>query len=176
MLKRITLHWTLLLGLLMVQTAQVQAQMAKPVTVKSELKKVSDSQAQMVFTATVEAGWHIYSTQVVPDGPTPTTFTAEKLEGCELDGPLQPVGKPIKQYEDMFEADVYYFEGQGVFVQKLKLKGGPYRVEGYLRYGACNDMNCIPPTTVEVSFSGESPVAAAKAEEKQPVETVKSDE
>lgn len=41
---------------------------------------------------------------------------------------------------------VRYFENTAQFVQKLKLTGGAYQIEGYLEYGACNDENCLPPT------------------------------
>ena len=144
------------------------AQMPKPVKVTTELKTISDTEAQIIFNAAIDPGWHMYSTNVVPDGPTPATFTAEKLVGCELNGSLQPVGNVIKHYEDMFAADVYYFEGKGQFVQKLKLKGGKYEVEGYMRYGACNDKNCAPPTSVEVKLSGTAPEPKAKAPSDSP--------
>ena len=157
--------------LLCVTTATAQPQVVK---VTQQLKQVSDTQAELVFDAVIDAGWHMYSTQVVPDGPTPATFTTEKLTGCRLDGTLQPVGNVIKHYEDMFEAEVYYFEKKGRFVQRLKLDGGPYAVEGYLQYGACNDQMCLPPTNVEVSQKGTAAPAATKAEEK-PAE-VKADE
>ena len=85
----------------------------------------------------------------------------EKISGAKLDGPLKTATAPIKKYEDMFEADVYFFENTATFTQKVKLLGGKYEVEGYLQFGACNDQNCIPPTSAEFSFKGE--VAASKA-------------
>lgn len=135
----------------------------------TELRKVSDTEAQIVFNAVIDAGWHLYSTPVVEDGPIPASFTAEKLVGCELSGSLQAVGNVIKQYEDMFGAEVFYFENKAQFVQKLKLKGGKYEVEGYMRYGACNDMNCTPPKTVEVKYSGEAPAPKTKEEAVTPL-------
>ena len=137
------------------------AQFAKPVKVTTTIKETSASEAVITFVASIQSGWHMYSTQVVDDGPTPTTINVEKISGAKLDGPLKTATAPIKKYEDMFEADVYFFENTATFTQKVKLLGGKYEVEGYLQFGACNDQNCIPPTSAEFSFKGE--VAASKA-------------
>ena len=137
------------------------AQFAKPVKVTTTIKETSASEAVITFVASIQTGWHMYSTQVVEDGPTPTTINVEKISGAKLDGPLKTATAPIKKYEDMFEADVYFFENTATFTQKVKLLGGKYEVEGYLQFGACNDQNCIPPTSAEFSFKGE--VAASKA-------------
>lgn len=48
-------------------------------------------------------------------------------------------------------------------MQKLKLTGGAYQIEGYLEYGACNDENCLPPTQVPFKFSGKAEGAAKEA-------------
>ena len=134
----------------------VSAQMANPVKVQSQLKEVSATEAELVFNATIEQGWHMYSTEVVEFGPTPTTLNVEKISGAKLNGALKPKSAPIKVYEEMFEADVFYFEKSATFVQKLKLEGGKYHVEGYLEYGACNDQSCTPPTKVDFSYDGEA--------------------
>lgn len=134
----------------------VSAQMANPVKVQSQLKEISATEAELVFDATIEAGWHMYSTEVVEFGPTPTSLTVEKISGTKLKGALKPKGSPIKKYEEMFAADVFYFEKAASFVQKLTLEGGKYHVEGFLEYGACNDQSCTPPTKVDFSYDGEA--------------------
>lgn len=140
------------------------AQMMDPVKVTVSFDKKSDTEAVLKFVAAIESGWHMYSTQVVADGPTPTTINVEKISGAKLNGALVPAKAPVKKYEEMFGADVFFFEHTATFVQKVKLLGGKYELEGYLEYGACNDENCIPPTTVDFKYSGE--VAAAKADDK----------
>lgn len=139
-----------------------------PVEVATTFNKISDTEAEIIFNANIQPGWHMYSTNVVEDGPTPTTFNVDKIDGAELNGPLQAKGNVIKHFEDMFGCDVYFFENKGQFVQKVKLLGGDYTIEGYLEYGACDNMNCIPPTSVDFSYSGNVPTAApAKVEEKK---------
>lgn len=139
----------------------MQAQMHEPVKFKSEWKQLSDTEAEIVFSATIDGGWHVYSTELGPDGPTSASFQTEVLEGVELNGSLVPVGKEIKTFDEMFGMEVRYFENTAQFVQKLKIVQPDYRVEGYLEYGACNDQNCLPPSSVPVKYGSKSAEAVS---------------
>ena len=135
------------------------AQMQEPVKFKTELKKISDTEVELVFNATIDAGWHLYSTDLPEDGPVSATINFDKMEGAELVGKLTPQGKVVEHFDNMFEMTLRYFEGKGTFVQKVKLTGGSYNLKGYLEYGACNDENCLPPTAVEFNYIGEAKAA-----------------
>ena len=139
------------------------AQIQDPVQFKTELKKISETEAQIVFTGTIDEGWHVYSTDLPEDGPISATFNTDKMEGVELDGKLTPEGKEIENFDKMFNMNVRYFENKATFVQKLKITAATYFIEGYLQYGSCNDENCLPPTNVEFSFSGKGVAQAAQA-------------
>lgn len=139
----------------------VHAQIQEPVKFKTELKNVSATEVEIVFTASIEQGWHVYSTELGDGGPISATFNTDKLTGAQLDGKLRPVGKEVSSFDKLFEMNVRYFEHSAQFVQKLKLTGGDYQITGYLEYGACNDENCLPPTQVEFSFSGKADAAAS---------------
>ena len=141
----------------------LQAQILEPVTFKTELKKVSDEKVEIVFTGTIDPGWHVYSTDLGDGGPISATFHVDKIQGAEPAGKLKPVGKEVSGFDQMFEMQVRYFEKTAQFVQELKLTGGAYAVEGYLEYGACNDENCLPPTQVSFSFQGEGAGAPAQS-------------
>lgn len=132
------------------------AQMQEPIKFQTELKKISDTEAELVFNATIDAGWHLYSTDLPEDGPVSATINFDKMEGAELVGKLTPQGKVIEHFDNMFEMTLRYFEGKGTFVQKVKFTGGNYALKGYLQYGACNDENCLPPTDVEFNYTGEA--------------------
>ena len=146
------------------------AQTQEPVKFKTELKNVSATEVEIVFTASIEQGWHVYSTDLGDGGPISATFNTDKLTGAQLDGKLRPVGKEIASFDKLFEMDVRYFEHTAQFVQKLKLTGGDYQVTGYLEYGACNDENCLPPTQVEFSFSGKAEGTSASVQTETPAE------
>lgn len=135
------------------------AQFANPVKVTASLKETSPSEAVITFSASIKDGWHMYSTNVVEYGPTPTTINVEKITGAKLEGALKPTSQAVKRYDEMFEADVYFFEKSATFVQKVRLLGGKYAIEGYLEYGACDERSCLPPTSVEFKFEGNSAIA-----------------
>ncbi len=150
-MKNISLSFFLLLFAMM-----VQAQIQDPVKFKSEWKTLPGGEAEVVFTASIDKGWHVYSTDLGDGGPISATFNVERLSGVETVGKLRPAGKEISAFDRLFEMKVRYFEHTARFVQKLKLTGSTYQVEGYLEYGACNDENCLPPTQVPFKFSGEA--------------------
>ena len=134
-----------------------RAQMIDPVHFSTELKMLEGNNAEIVFSATIDPGWHVYSTDITDDGPTRATFHADKLEGVELVGKLQPRGNVKEQYEEMFGTTLRFFEERGAFVQKIRFTKPKYIISCYLEFGACNDEMCMPPTTVEFSKSGEAP-------------------
>ncbi|WP_373720137.1 cytochrome c biogenesis protein CcdA [Bacteroides heparinolyticus] len=150
-MKNISLSFFLLLFAMM-----VQAQIQDPVKFKSEWKTLPGGEAEVVFTASIDKGWHVYSTDLGDGGPISATFNVERLSGVETVGKLRPAGKEISAFDRLFEMKVRYFEHTARFVQKLKLTSSTYQVEGYLEYGACNDENCLPPTQVPFKFSGEA--------------------
>ena len=140
--------------LLLLFAVVVQAQIQEPVKFKSELKTSQAGEAEVVFTGTIDKGWHVYSTDLGDGGPISATFNVESISGAELVGKLKPV--EVAAFDKLFEMKVRYFENTAQFVQKLKLTGGEYKVEGFLEYGACNDENCLPPTQVPFKFSGKA--------------------
>ena len=99
------------------------AQIQDPVQFKTELKTISDTEAQIVFTGKIDAGWHVYSTDLPSGGPISATFNVDKIEGVELVGKLTPQGKEIENFDKVFEMKLRYFENTAIFIQKLKING-----------------------------------------------------
>ena len=118
--------------LLLLLAVVAQAQIQEPVKFKSELKTLSADEVEIIFTGTIDKGWHVYSTDLGDGGPISATFNVEKVSGVELMGKLKPVGKEIAAFDKLFEMKVRYFANTVQFVQKLKLTGGAYQIEGYL--------------------------------------------
>ena len=157
----------------------LQAQIKDPVKFKTEFNTLSDTEAEIVFTAAIDKGWHVYSTELGDGGPISATFNVDKTSGIELLGKLKPVGKEVATFDKLFEMKVRYFENMAKFIQKVKLTGGAYEIEGYLEYGACDDESCLPPTEVPFKFSGVAKTAnaaAAKAEQPEKKEVEKKEE
>ena len=143
----------------------LHAQMANPVKTSVEQKAVSGKAdlVDIIVSFAIDNGWHVYG----PDnsgGPTPMTIKFETLEGAQPEGALRLSPAPQRIMDPIFECEVTFVEKQATATQRLKLKGGSWKAVGYLQYGACNDENCMPPTSVEFDFKGEAP--QPKAEEK----------
>ena len=158
--------------MLMVTAITAQAQMVDPVHFTSELKMGKGAEAEIVFTGKIDAGWHVYSTDLGQDGPIEATFNAVKMEGVEKVGKLTPRGKEIKKFDEMFGMELKFFENAVTFVQKVKFTQPQYTIDCYLEFGACNDKSCMPPTQVEFSASGE--VKSEKGEVKSENEETKN--
>ncbi len=155
-----------MLALLLMVAAQ--AQMADPVHFSSELKMLKGNEAEILFKATIDPGWHVYSTDLGDSGPIEATFTVEKMTGAELVGKLKPVGKEIKKFDAMFGMELRFFENAATFSQKIRFTQPQYDIDGYLEFGACNDESCLPPTQVTFRKSGEVKLTTDKAiEEKE---------
>ena len=150
-MKRVSYILILLMAVL-----TAQAQLVTPAHFTTELKTADGkAEGEIVFTGKIDAGWHVYSTNLGNEGPIEASFHAVKMEGVEKVGGLKARGNEIKKFDDMFGMEVRYFENAVTFVQKVKFTKPQYNLECYLEYGACNDQNCIPPTQVEFSAKGE---------------------
>ena len=130
-----------------------------PVTTSVKKQAVSghDDLIDLVFSFTIQPGWHVYGPENGDDGPTKMTFNTEQLEGCQLEGGLRLSPAPKRVMDNVFGCEVTYFENKGSATQRLRLKGGAWKAVGYLEYGTCNDESCMPPTPIEFSFEGTLP-------------------
>lgn len=167
-MKKITI-----LFLLLIVVLGIKAQMANPVHFTSDLKNGKGAEAEIVFHATIDKGWHVYSTDIGDNGPTEATFNVVKMDGAELVGKLEPRGNVIKKMDKVFNMEVKYFEGEATFVQKIRFTKPKYDINCYLEYGTCSDESCLPPTEVELKKSGDSPsVGAVPAKVEDKTETM----
>ena len=139
----------------------LQAQIVDPIHFTSELKTGEGDEAEIVFHAKIDAGWHVYSTDLGSGGPTEATFNVVKMDGAEPVGKLTPRGKVIKKMDKLFDMELKYFENEATFVQKIRFTKPDYDIDCYLEYGACSDASCLPPSEVALKQQGKSPVASA---------------
>ncbi len=138
------------------------AQMQNPVKFTMSTKRVSPTEIDVVFSATIEAGWHVYSTGLGDGGPTSATFSTDLIEGAVVAGPLKPGPGEKNKHDAIFDMPVRYFERTCTFTQRIRLTAPTYAVKGYLTYGACDDRNCLPPSNVDISINGtDGPKTAA---------------
>ena len=130
------------------------AQIQEPIKFNTEWKQNTDTEAEIIFNAKIDNGWHVYSTELGEGGPISATFNIDKIEGAEIIGKLTPIGNEIDEMDPIFGMRVRYFKDKATFIQKVKITDKNYLIKGYLEYGACNDENCLPPTSVDFNFNG----------------------
>lgn len=150
----------ILFTLLFSLTAMAQQ---NPVHFSVQQKQISPTEVEVIFTAKIDQGWHVYSTNLPADGPTSASLHVDKAEGVTPVGKLTTRGKELNVYDKTFEMKLRYFENSVGFVQRYKITAKTYSIKGYLEYGACNDEMCLPPTQVEFNFKGNGPASAPAA-------------
>lgn len=135
------------IGLLILSLAFVvlsHAQMADPVQWSYTVKKTGDCEAELVFTAKVESGWHLYSQK---HNGLPLVFEFKTSGSYKRIGSVvEPT--PHKEYDEIFKYDVYYFkESTVVFKQKISLNSNTkFKITGSVGGQACTDGEgqCLP--------------------------------
>ena len=129
-----------------------QSKIFDPVKWTSAIKKLNDTDYELVYTATLEDKWHIYSqNNKEPMGPIPTEITFKDNENNDYKtiGKLEE-SQTITKYENAFAMDVTYFEKQAIFTQKIKvLNPAIKKIEAEAYYQACDDEKCLAPTTFQ---------------------------
>ncbi len=161
----------LLLCVLAVASITAVAQ-PSPASWQVEQKDAGNGIIDLVFTATIESPWYMYSVQEM-DGPNPTTLSLTKNANFELVGKLTEGIPSKKKFDDAFEIDVQYYKEKAIFIQKIKrLTDNEFTVNGLVEYQTCSDGTCLPG---EHSFSikiakGAATAAAATAETTTPAD------
>jgi len=111
-------------------------------TWKVTSKPAGEGEYELVFTATIENGWHIYTTD---NQYNPTTLELEPGQGFSPVGEFKQVSKPA-----MFKNEEVFFN-EAVFSQKVKLNGENATVSGEITWSGCNDQFCAAPEHWEFS-------------------------
>lgn len=154
-MKNIIRFFLLLTGIFISITSS--AQMSDPVKWSFSTKKISACEMELIFKAKIEGDWHLYGQKSYGDeGPIPTSFRIAPNANYETIGKITE-SKLIKKFEPVFELELNFFEHEGIFKQKIKIKSDKaFEIKGDLEFMACNDTRCTPPTPVEYTFKIEA--------------------
>lgn len=129
------------------------AQIFEPVKWSFEVKNITKNSADVTFKATIDKGWHLYGTNIPKDGPRPTSFVFEKLDGAKKDGELKALSKLIESYDPNFDMKLNWYANEAVFVQKISFDDiSKVFISCYVEFMACNDESCLPPAREEFVF------------------------
>ena len=127
------------------------SQIFNPVEWEFSKEDLGLGEYELVFNASIEDGWYLYSQFVEDDGPLPTTFTFFESDGYELIGTTQE-GESKQEYDPNFDMVLSYFTKEAVFSQKVKVTSSDAKVDGELMFMVCDATQCLPPEYVDFSF------------------------
>ena len=128
------------------------AQIVEPVKWKITCDENKDNLV-VTFTATIDAGWHVYDKNLPEGGPISTQFVIEKNDNLTVVGSAQSLQKPTEKFEDMFQMNLRWFEKEVTFQQTFHIENSNnYLIDGYVKYMACDNSNCLPPTKEPFHF------------------------
>ncbi len=128
------------------------AQIVEPAKWKIKCDENKDNLV-VTYTATIDAGWHVYDQNLPEGGPLSTQFVIERSENLTAVGSVQSLQKPTEKFEDMFQMNLRWFEKEVTFQQTFHIKNNnKYILEGYVEYMACDNSNCLPPTKEPFHF------------------------
>lgn len=141
----------------------IQAEIQKPVTWSFSNKKLSDTEFDLILTASIDNSWHLYSQFIGEGGPVPTSFKFKPSADYTLVGKVSESPKPKKIFEKVFEMEVAFFEKKATFIQKVRLKVPTAKIRGTLTFMVCDDSQCLPPEDIDFSFDLKGAKVAASA-------------
>jgi len=129
----------------------VSAQILQPVHWSFSSKKISVTEYELTFKASIDNSWHLYS-QDIPQAPPATTFQFKKDSSYTLVGKVNELGNVIQDYDKNFNMVLKYYTDSVSFVQKIKLNAPGATVEGDITFITCNATQCLAPTDTGFSF------------------------
>lgn len=144
---------TIILSLLLAFPAGLQD---SQVSARHSLETASEDTVRLVFDLTISRGWHVYSTGLPDKGPTAAAIQFDSISGARPAGDLRFTGNEITAHDPTFDMEVRYFENRVRFIQDMVVTDPAYHIEGALNYGACNDVSCLPPQSVNFTHHGKA--------------------
>jgi thiol:disulfide interchange protein DsbD len=151
----------------------LQGQVLEPVIWSFGAEKTGDDKFDLVMTADIDNGWHLYAMDIAEGGPIATSFTFEEPAGYSLEGKPVATDKPEVKFDNSFGMDIGMHSVRAGFRQKITVNQYPATIKGFVTFMSCDDKQCLPPRDVEFSvvISGVG-AASASGEQIKTVETV----
>lgn len=135
-------------------TIFIQAQITNPIKWKNEIKQLNNNQYEAIFTAYLEPGYHVYSSDIKIAEAIPTTLTFPKNKNIKLIGKVKEVGKKIEEYSEAFKGTLVYYKNQIAYHQKFEIEGEePVKFSAEVEYQVCNERTCLAPENEAFSFN-----------------------
>ena len=151
------------LSLILAVAGVASAQIYDPVSWDFSYEKKGDNRYELVFSATIEKGFHIYAMEIPKGGPIPTSFSFDSLPGFTLDGLPWEVTKPDEIFDEAFGFKIRTLSNKAEFRQVVTGREPSFTVKGSVNFMSCNNTTCSPPKDVDFAISiGKSETVSAR--------------
>ena len=131
---------------------------------------ISDNEIELIFKATIDDGWKMYSQYIILGGLEPTYFEFQESDSYERIGVVEEPAS-TNYFDPVWDMDVSYFKKEVIFKQKVKILKSPYSIEGEILYITCNEKECFPPPPKGFAFGSES-LESSREISKDPTEAL----
>jgi len=146
------------------------AQIHKPVKWSMEHKHVSGDEFDLIYKATIDDGWSVYSQYLESDdGPVKTSFEYDKGDHFAVKGKNEESGGRKEAFDKLFEMNVIKFTKKAIFTQRVTISDYSKPITGYLTFMTCDATKCLPPSDIDFNFEIK-PVVKSGAVDTKPAE------
>jgi len=128
--------------------APLKAQIFDPVIWDFGYEKKGDNLYELIFTAAIEKGSHIYSMDIPEGGPIPTSIRFDTINDFSFNEQPWEAVEPEELFDEAFGFRIKSFSNKAEFRQQITSNSPSFTVTGEVNYMACNNMTCSPPKDV----------------------------
>jgi thiol:disulfide interchange protein DsbD len=139
-------------AILLLACGLASAQILEPVAWSTSVRTLEGGRLELVASAKIEAGWHVYSQFIGSDGPIPTTFMTPDSKDLVVQRPVREP-KAIIEFDKNFGMELAYFSKKVDFVIDAKRKNqSAFTYTAEVDFMVCDDARCLPPEVVSLTF------------------------
>lgn len=135
---------------------QAGKNLLEPVKWAYQPVKIDDTTYDLVFTATINEHWALYSQFIEEKDirPIPTQFTFKTNEAYTLiESVVESDENKVTKHDVVFDMQVSKFYNEATFIQRIKLNKSEAIIKGELLFTTCDDEKCIFPPEIEFQFN-----------------------
>jgi len=153
------------------------AQMQQHITWKFSTKNLDDNKVEIICEASIDEGWHVYSSELPENTAIPTAIEVEENEAYSILEGMTEEPVATKHYDETYKAELKWFENKAIFKKVIKLKQeGDITIKGYIESMICNDETCMPPEMVDFDLKVSTTAPVTKEVESTDKEEGEEDE
>ncbi|MGB1269593.1 MAG: protein-disulfide reductase DsbD family protein [Flavobacteriaceae bacterium] len=124
-----------------------QAQIVTPVKWTGAVEKISDTEFNLIYNATVQDHWHLYSQHLPEGGALPTELLYDETQlgkTFELTSEKAAESKTVVLYDKVFEMDMRFFDHTATLAQRIKVLDPTLTsIDGEVSFQSCDDEKCL---------------------------------